>query len=560
MIHNFGTDGIRILNGSRNNEISNCSIYDIASCGIWVGSMHGHSSVCPEETLLKDNVVYNNYITRVGLEIFDSSGIAVLYTENTVVDHNEVCYTPYTGITLGWGYDWMKASCRKNNKVSNNYVHNTGLVVHDGASIYTLGDQPGSKIYGNYVHTHNDGSNSKDAGLYLDEGTVGIELYNNVVGSGVYWWSTMWTSSIQNNYWHDNYYQINNSRDNGINNRLENNTYVEDGDFGKYPVAQAIIDQAGLVEDSTKVCVTEGISPKHNISLSVYEDCECYYFTEGKGISSFRIPDQIGSTQYNWLTHQIKILMPEGTDVTALVPMMELESGYAVDKASGTIQDFTNPVSYVLSKGEKRIVWTVKVSVNITADGMPNGTEIRLNDAIADAGNWTVAPVTNSDGSVTFIDGSSVYIGERYAADTILEFDMSSNLNLESKDWLGYALRMQEPSVVLGTMYHICFNNSSIEVQKWVRGHRTMLYGTTDGFTPVYGNLPNDFYTANERHSIKTGAIEVSDGVRLFLYIDGNKIFDIVDADDPITENGYFAIYPITQDITLMEFSDIRIN
>ncbi|MBO5070832.1 MAG: discoidin domain-containing protein, partial [Roseburia sp.] len=559
-IRNFGGGGIRILNGSESNEISNSAIHDISSCGIWVGNMYGHGTPCDEGTLVKDNVIRNNYITRVGLDIYDSSAIVALFTEGTIIDHNEISYTPYTGITLGWGWDWMDVDCVKNNIVSNNYVHDTGITTHDGASIYTLGDQPGSKIYGNYVHTHSDALNNLDAGIYLDEGTTGIELYDNVVGSGVYWWSNMNAASVQNNYWHDNYHQVESGRDTTTENVMENSIFVPDGNFEDYPQAQAIIDNAGLLDNSVKHGVTEGIAAKHNISLTKYLDGESYYFTKDNGLTSFTIPGQVGNTQYNWSNYEIEILVPEGTDLTSLVPVIELEAGYTSDKDADVAQDFTNPVIYTLTNGDRQIMWTVRVKVDVTASGPLTGIEVTLDDAIKDTENWTVTPVINEDGSITFNNGFSGYLGECFTSDTILEFDMISALNMESKDWLGYALNSQDPYTMLGTMYHVCFNNGSIELQKWVNGERTMLYGTIEGYTPVYGDLANDFYTPNERHSIKTGAVEVPSGVRLFLYVDGNKVFDVIDTDNPISSGGYFVVYPMTQSITLMGFSDIQNN
>lgn len=85
-----------------------------------------------------------------------------------------------------------------------------------------------------------------------------------------------------------------------------------------------------------------------------------------------------------------------------------------------------------------------------------------------------------------------------------------------------------------------------------------MLYGTIEGFDPVYGDLPNDFFTADEVHSIKIGAIDVPQGVRLFMYVDGNKVFDVIDTDNPISDTGFFTVYPMTQAITLSKYTDIQ--
>lgn len=126
-----------------------------------------------------------------------------------MIDHNEVCYTTYTGISLGWGWDWKNAPCSGNNTVSNNYIHDTGKTIHDGGSFYSLGLQEGTKVFGNYLHHHSDGLYDKDGGLYTDEGSTGMELYNNVVGDGVYWWQKIWTTNIKDCYWHDNFYSVN---------------------------------------------------------------------------------------------------------------------------------------------------------------------------------------------------------------------------------------------------------------------------------------------------------------------------------------------------------------
>lgn len=557
-IGNFGAGGIRILNGSQGTEITNSAIHDISGGGIWVGSIHGHGSTCEEGSLIKDTLIRNNYVTRIGLDIFDSTGITVLYTEETVVDHNEISYTPYSGINLGWGWASTIASCAKNNTISNNYIHHTGLTSHDGGCIYTLGSQPGSKIYGNYLHNHNNGQHSQDCAIYLDEGSSYIEVYDNVIGDGVYWWSFMWTSTIHDNHWHDNFHQVRNERDDGTNNTVENNTYVPEGNFADYPKAAQIIENAGLLNETAKDMTSVGISYEHNIVLEQYPQGNSYYLAQDDGLVSFRFPGQTANTQYNWVTHEIEILMPQNTDVTTLAPDFVLEAGWTADKASGTAQDFTSPVVYTFTKGSSRVTWTVTVKVGVEATGTITGTEMTLDNAIANPGDWTMQPTVNEDGSLTFSGTFSGYIGEELTSDTILKFDMSSCLKPYAKDWMGYALCSQNTSAATDTMYHVCIARNAIELQKWVDGERTMLYGTIDGYTPVFGDLPNDFFTEDERHSIMTGAITVEGGVRLFLYIDGNKVFDVVDADNPLSTDGYFVVYPMTQDITLYNFSNIE--
>ena len=557
-LRNLGIGGIRIGNGSSDCAITNSAIHDISSSGIFIGNNTGHNhGYCDPGTDVTGVVVRNNYITRTGLDIFGSSAICALYTSDTVIDHNEVCYTTYTGISLGWGWDWKNAPCSGNNTVSNNYIHDTGKTIHDGGSFYSLGLQEGTKVFGNYLHHHSDGLYDKDGGLYTDEGSTGLELYNNVVGDGVYWWQKIWTTNIKDCYWHDNFYSVNRSWDSGVNIRQENNTYVEGGDFSQYPAAQAIINNAGLTDPSVKDGVRMGIAEKHNVTLMQYPDGEAYYFEKPAGLLTFTIPSQIGNTQYDKLAHTANILMPESTDRTSLAGNFTMAPGFTCDKASGSRQNFTSPVVYTFTDGTDTIAWTVTVTCDVTADGPLVGTETTLDAAIAARSDWTQEPAEAENGGALFTPAKSfsAYIGDRIANDAILEFDVQSVL--DGNDWTGYALRMQDPYSTLGTMYHIVFKQDAIELQKWVNGNRTMLIGTIEGYDPVYGDVENKFYTSDIRHSIKTGAIDVPTGVRLFLYIDGNKVFDVIDADDPITNDGFFGMYPMTHDMTLLPFSNI---
>ena len=557
-LRNLGIGGIRIGNGSSDCAITNSAIHDISSSGIFIGNNTGHNhGYCDPGTDVTGVVVRNNYITRTGLDIFGSSAICALYTSDTVIDHNEVCYTTYTGISLGWGWDWKNAPCSGNNTVSNNYIHDTGKTIHDGGSFYSLGLQEGTKVFGNYLHHHSDGLYDKDGGLYTDEGSTGMELYNNVVGDGVYWWQKIWTTNIKDCYWHDNFYSVNRSWDSGVNIRQENNTYVEGGDFSQYPAAQAIIDNAGLTDPSVKDGVRMGIAEKHNVTLMQYPDGEAYYFEKPAGLLTFTIPSQIGNTQYDKLAHTANILMPESTDRASLAGNFTMAPGFTCDKTSGSLQNFTSPVVYTFTDSTDTIAWTVTVTCDVTADGPLVGTEMTLDTAIAAYSDWTQEPAGAENGGTLFttVKGFSAYIGDRISNDAILEFDMQSAL--DGNDWTGYALRMQNPYDMLGTMYHIVFKQDAIELQKWVNGNRTMLIGTIEGYDPVYGDVENKFYTSDVRHSIKTGAIDVPTGVRLFLYIDGNKVFDVIDADDPITNDGFFGMYPMTHDMTLLPFSNI---
>ena len=69
-----------------------------------------------------------------------------------MIEHNEVGYMNYTGISVGFG--WTKSeTAMTNNKINRNKIHHVAQLLSDGAAIYTLSNQgTGSEIMYNYSH------------------------------------------------------------------------------------------------------------------------------------------------------------------------------------------------------------------------------------------------------------------------------------------------------------------------------------------------------------------------------------------------------------------------
>ena len=82
-------------------------------------------------------------------------------------------------------------------------------------------------------------------------------------------------------------------------------------------------------------------------------------------ILTFSIPDQTGDAVIDTDNHTVSVEMPYKTDITALIPAIEVSAGATVDPASGVAQDFTNPVTYTVTAedGTTSVVWTVTVTV-----------------------------------------------------------------------------------------------------------------------------------------------------------------------------------------------------
>ncbi|MBQ2893176.1 MAG: discoidin domain-containing protein [Oscillospiraceae bacterium] len=563
------SDGDKTSDG---NSIINSRFHDIGFAGIIVGEVYGHHGY-QSYMLVKNTLIKNNYFTRVGLEMRDSPAIIATYTNGTIIEHNEIAYCPYTGISTGWGWDSEEFVSHNqafldevgNNKVIYNYVHDTGKNNRDGGSIYNLGSSKGSEVAYNYIYNSWDGDDVYENGLYLDQGSAYIEVHHNVVGENVGYWMHQWMSTIHDNVWHDNYYVDTKSRDNGTNNQAYDNTKVADyEELITHAEAVEIMDNAGLLDESVKDGVWEGFAPMHDMIQEFWPGENSRYMEPSWGWDDVAINGQVGRTIYDSIKKRVNINVKEDTDITALALMFTLHDGWTSDKASGSVQDFTEPVVYTLTneKGET-IKWTVNIKKQVDSGGEIPGEEIDLGPIIKgyEPGQWTVDPVGGSAvaGVLHFSDYTG-YIAQYFGESTIFLFD--AQIDVDGNTGLAaISLNNQDPTVDWddgSTEYMINFYRDTIEVQKFVGGQRTVYYGEQADHNSVYGTLPNHFFTPGEVHSIKCGAINTDDGgVRLFLYVDGNLVFDFVDTEEPIRDGGYFALYAESQIISLRGHSGI---
>lgn len=88
----------------------------------------------------------------------------------------------------------------------------------------------------------------------------------------------------------------------------------------------------------------------------------------------------------------ISLTMPEGTNLTALQPIIETGNGVSINPASGTTLNFTSPVSFTVSNGNLTEVYTAKVTTPVsgpsvaflgtaaTRTGLTNPDEIAASD------------------------------------------------------------------------------------------------------------------------------------------------------------------------------------
>lgn len=139
----------------------------------------------PEGGSVGDRIA-NNRIHQTGRVYTDACGIWASFPDGLVIEHNELSNLPYTGISIGWRWN-TSPTAAQNNYIAHNHIFHVMQKHDDGAGIYILGSQPGTRLFGNYIHNLEYSSFSGSypiAGVYLDEGsdemTLGSHLIINV--------------------------------------------------------------------------------------------------------------------------------------------------------------------------------------------------------------------------------------------------------------------------------------------------------------------------------------------------------------------------------------------
>jgi hypothetical protein len=241
VVTHMGGAGIDFGHGPQKNAIIGNCIYDISGNGIYLGEVDDYNAT-DSNVWCDNNIIQNNYISKVGAEYEDQVGICTGYTRHLLLDHNEVSDCPYTGISVGWG--WSKLGYSHQNIISNNHVHHYMKILGDGGGIYTLGNQGSEKEktiwVGNYIH------DTKHAqGFYPDEGSGFMEIKNNVLHNIGINWLNIWIYTSHDIDVHDNFSDKRNKNFKGINCTFNNNdTLLKPQDMP--PAALKIVKNSGL--------------------------------------------------------------------------------------------------------------------------------------------------------------------------------------------------------------------------------------------------------------------------------------------------------------------------
>lgn len=184
---------IDFVAGTKNMKVRGCTFSDIGGTAILAGyfgdkEFEAHEPYNPDNhNVVCDSIIIdNNYIAQPATEDWGCLGVCVGFASNVTISHNEIFDTPYSAISMGWG--WTKdANCMHDNHIVANYIHSFCNQMRDGGAIYTLSSQPNSSIEGNRIENVGDpmfnpvmwDMRHSQFDLYLDEGSDYFTVRNN---------------------------------------------------------------------------------------------------------------------------------------------------------------------------------------------------------------------------------------------------------------------------------------------------------------------------------------------------------------------------------------------
>ncbi len=167
--------------------------------------------------------------------------------------------------------------------------------------------------------------------------------------------------------------------------------------------------------------------------------------------------------------------------------------------------------------------------------------------AMFKAGSWSGSPAA-VNGKLS-VKGSPAFLTGANVDNQLFAFDMAIH---DPNSWPSLVLCAQDRmgSYKNDDCYMIGFKETFIEVQRFNKGVRTMIFGDGE-YSPVGGpgieNVKADgskIYEYGETYSVIVGALDTEEGTRLVLTINGVNMFDFMDTDEnALPANGLFGIY-----------------
>ncbi|WP_168122587.1 Ig-like domain-containing protein [Paenibacillus sp. HB172176] len=610
----LGSIALKTLEGSQDNLVKGNRFTDLSGTAIAIGEPSGDQKLTTDpQKLNRNNDVIDNYVYDIGIDYRSSAAISAGYPVDMDISHNEIGHAPYSGLHVGYGWASDPTSNTRNLKIQNNLIYDTMEQLVDGGPIYTLGrtgatvEEP-NIVSGNYLLRNHSGSQGS---LYFDEGSDYWHAYDNVMEDAPNY-VFMWAQTIHDIVMDNTYTTTEKMVNNGTDTPITNTQVYEDANWPAE--ALGIIANAGLEPPYEHLRRDEPAEKLYldDLSLSTGDSAQL----EAKAIlthSGFAI--DLDEAEIAWTSENLEVatIDSEGvvhavgpgratitatvngqsvivsaavfvddsiSELTVTAEKQELMVGESADLEAEAITQYGRkfPISGLSFASSDSQIVSVNESGSATAAALGTATitataevegellsgstvitvvEALAQDLIKDEDYWYLrgSTLTSGEGSVTIAtpSGDAIFQGKSYG-DELIRFEMQIN---GTSGWRALTFRNrandQSYSSSSNELYMLLFTPGGIELHRFNKGQRTILYGALDGYTAEFGPaIPNDALTFGEEHEVEFGALNVEGGVRLVLRVDGETLIDAVDSGEGyLATPGFFGLYSRSGSITI---------
>lgn len=204
-----------------------------------------------------------------------------------------------------------------------------------------------------------------------------------------------------------------------------------------------------------------------------------------------------------------------------------------VEPGLNIAQNFNEDVTYTLKTidGKSERKWTVRC---VKPEPLNDEKTFNLKEVIKDKEAWKTFSLYNCNN----------YTGTLFG-DVTVEFDMK--INERAGDWPCLTFRSQDPGKTFedgkNESYVFVFTPGMLEFHRFNNGVRTQFYGNVPNCTTIFGGtLATDAFKFGEKNHIKLTTKNEADGVRIILYINDEKVIDVLDNyEGAILNPGYLG-------------------
>jgi hypothetical protein len=180
LVTGAGAHGIVFAKGVQNSNIIHNHFDQLSANAIVIDT--DKKQVQADSVHCTLNIIAYNLLENIGMHYTNGMGILASNISKHTIAHNEIRYGRYTGMQIGNHYG-DNLSRLRDNRIEYNNIHHVMLLHDDGGAIYTLSNQPGTKILKNWIHDYSKcqwADSYPVNGVFLDNNSAYIQVEDNV--------------------------------------------------------------------------------------------------------------------------------------------------------------------------------------------------------------------------------------------------------------------------------------------------------------------------------------------------------------------------------------------